>query len=58
MARHIHKCLRDGRYTLNEVCLDGSKSILVNPPKFSLKDKYASYRRKIKKKELIEKGLF
>jgi len=35
-----------------------NKTILPKPPKFSLEDKYAGYRRKVIKEELIQKGLY
>ncbi len=58
MARHIKKCLKQCTYTLNNQCPDGSVPVLPYPPKFSLDDKYAAYRREIKKEGLIEKGLY
>lgn len=33
------------------------KTVEARPPRFSLDDKYASYRREVKEKELKEKGL-
>jgi len=48
--RHIHKCSKCESYTLEEKCpLCSSDTIRPRPPKFSLADKYASYRRKAKK---------
>jgi len=35
-----------------------AETIQPKPPKFSLTDKYASYRREVKVKELKKKGLF
>ncbi|MEK6853331.1 MAG: nucleolar RNA-binding Nop10p family protein [Nanoarchaeota archaeon] len=58
MAKHLHKCPLDQRYTLENKCPDcGSDCALPRPPKFSLGDKYASLRREVKKKELREKEL-
>ena len=34
-----------------------AKTHLAKPPKYSLKDKYAEYRRKVKQEELKKKGL-
>lgn len=58
MASNIHKCSSCGKYTLKEECACGGKIILPRPPKFSLEDKYADLKRKVKKEELIEKGLY
>jgi rRNA maturation protein Nop10 len=33
------------------------KTVEAKPPKFSLDDKYASYRREVKEKKRKEKGL-
>ena len=58
MAKHLHKCLMDQHYTLENKCPDcGSECVLPRPPKFSLDDKYAPLRREVKKKELRDKGL-
>ncbi|MBI2668747.1 ribosome biogenesis protein [Candidatus Woesearchaeota archaeon] len=54
---HIRKCLSCQKYTLQEQHCNTS-TILPRPPKFSLQDKYESYRRAVKKKELQEKGLY
>ena len=56
---HIYKCGSCKKYTLEGVCPScSSKAESPRPPKFSLSDKYASYRRIIKKKELSEKNLY
>ncbi|MBU0469943.1 MAG: RNA-protein complex protein Nop10 [Nanoarchaeota archaeon] len=58
MAKHIHKCYSCNEYTLEVKCPKCNQpAILPKPPKFSLNDKYSSYRREIKKKELEEKGI-
>jgi len=51
MPKMLHKCIKCGRYTLNnEKCpICGSKVILAHPPRFSPVDKYGEYRRKLKK---------
>ncbi len=49
MTRHILKCSICGNYTMNEKCKCGNNAINPKPAKFSLEDKYASYRRKAKK---------
>ncbi|PIN73065.1 ribosome biogenesis protein [Candidatus Woesearchaeota archaeon CG10_big_fil_rev_8_21_14_0_10_45_16] len=57
--KHILKCSSCNSYTLHEKCPQcGSKALEPKPPKFSPEDKYGSYRREIKKKELEEKGLY
>ena len=35
-----------------------NKTLLPKPPKFSLDDKYAGYRREALKEKLIQKGLY
>ncbi|MBT6774091.1 ribosome biogenesis protein [Candidatus Woesearchaeota archaeon] len=57
MAKHIHKCISCNNYTLTEECKCGGKAILPRPPKFSLDDKYAGLRRKVRKEALQKKGL-
>jgi len=59
MTEHILFCSSCKRYTLEKVCSScGRVSIIPRPPKYTFHDKYASYRRETKKKELIEKGLY
>jgi len=53
---HILKCQQCGKYTMKEECSCGGKAVSPRPPKFSPDDKYAEYRRKVKMKELEEKG--
>jgi len=39
------KCLKCGRYTLNEKCPDdGSATMMAHPARFSPDDRYARYR--------------
>ena len=53
MAQHIHKCSSCQNYTLEDQCSKcAGKTVLPRPPKFSLTDKYAALRRKIKQQEL------
>ena len=42
---------------MKQVCECGGKAVLPRPPKFSLDDKYAGLRRKVRKEELEKKGL-
>lgn len=59
MSEHIHKCFACMKYTMEKKCPRcGAATVLPKPPKFSLEDKYAGYRRESKKKELLEKGLY
>ena len=56
--KHIKFCSNCKIYSMQDKCPKCSKeTVLAKPPKFSLNDKYASYRRESKKKELEEKGL-
>ncbi|TFF89192.1 MAG: ribosome biogenesis protein [Promethearchaeota archaeon] len=53
MGKNIRKCKKCGRYTMNkkqcpEPTCDGETKN-VNPPSFSIQDKYGAYRRKFKK---------
>ena len=59
MAEHILRCGRCSVYTMAKVCLTcGIATIASHPPKYSLDDKYANYRREEKKKELILRQLY
>ncbi len=59
MAEHLYKCSSCKIYTLKKECpACGKAALLPRPPKFSLQDKYAEYRRKAKKEGLIEKELY
>tara|TARA_Y100000310_G_scaffold241784_1_gene245893 strand:+ start:58666 stop:58839 length:174 start_codon:yes stop_codon:yes gene_type:complete len=44
----IMKCEKCGRYTMKDVCVCKGKSLTPKPAKFSVEDKYGSYRRKAK----------
>ncbi len=48
---HIMKCLKCGKYTLENSCCNTS-TVLPLPPKYSPEDKYAKYRRKYKEDHL------
>jgi rRNA maturation protein Nop10 len=43
------RCTGCGRYLLGAECTCGSPARTAHPPKFSLHDKYAKYRRMAKK---------
>ncbi|MBI2146314.1 nucleolar RNA-binding Nop10p family protein [Candidatus Woesearchaeota archaeon] len=59
MAEHIHKCLSCNIYTMKKACPScNGNTIIPRPPKFSLDDKYAGLRRKVKVEELQQKGLY
>ena len=59
MSEHIYKCPSCLRYTLKGQCPHcGKATSIPRPPKFSLDDKYAEYRRTAKKEILTEKGLY
>lgn len=55
--KHILKCISCGNYTLKEKCNCDGSALNPKPPKYSLEDKYASYRRKAKESQLKEKNL-
>jgi rRNA maturation protein Nop10 len=56
MALEIKFCLVKKVFTLLEENEHG-KTISPLPPKYSPEDLYGKYRREVKKKDLIEKGL-
>ena len=56
MAFKILRCQHCAEYTLKDNCC-GDKTINIIPPKYSEKDSYASYRRKVKSSELKKHGL-
>ena len=55
--KHILKCHKCGKYTMKEVCACGNKTLAAKPFKFSLDDKFSSYRRKAKLSEYAERWL-
>jgi len=55
--RNILKCENCGKYTMNEICACGGKSLTPKPAKFSVEDKYGSYRRKAKLNNFKKEGL-
>jgi H/ACA ribonucleoprotein complex subunit 3 len=55
--RHILKCVKCGKYNMEEVCNCGGKAVSIKPAKFSLEDNYGSYRREAKKGILQKEGL-
>jgi len=48
--KHILRCKKCGKYTMKEKCSCGGIAVTVRPPKFSIEDKYAKYRREAKRK--------
>ncbi len=54
--KHILKCAKCGRYTMQEKCC-GEKTINPKPAKYSVDDKYGDYRRKARKDILKKRGL-
>jgi H/ACA ribonucleoprotein complex subunit 3 len=51
-------CSECKTYTLKQKCPKcKNKTTRPKPPKYSPEDKYADYRRKAKKQELIKEGL-
>ncbi|MBI2102281.1 RNA-protein complex protein Nop10 [Candidatus Woesearchaeota archaeon] len=59
MVDKLHYCSGCQQYTMHDKCPKcGTETHIPKPPKFSLVDKYGAYRREVKKKKLIEKGLY
>ena len=55
--KRIQYCAADNRFTLKETCPDcGKVTMTTQPPKYSVDDKYASYRREAKKVSRQEAG--
>jgi len=57
MSRAILKCTKCSSYTLDENCECGGKASSPKPAKYSPDDKYAKYRREVKRDELEKRGL-
>ena len=56
--KKIKMCPEDRLYTLKDKCSKcGTETIITAPPKFSVDDKYAGYRREAKEKLRKEAGL-
>ena len=55
--RSILKCEDCGKYTMKGICVCGSKGLTPKPAKFSIEDKYGSYRRKAKLNIFKNEGL-
>lgn len=55
--RHILKCSKCSKYTMNENCGCRGKAVSVRAAKFSLEDSYGRYRREAKKEILKKEGL-
>ena len=55
--RSILKCENCGKYTMNEACACGGKSLTPKPAKFRIEDKYGHYRRKAKLDIFKNEGL-
>lgn len=55
--RSILKCQSCEKYTMNDACACGGKAVTPKPAKFSIEDKYGSYRRKAKESIFKEEGL-
>ncbi|MFA6072494.1 MAG: nucleolar RNA-binding Nop10p family protein [Candidatus Woesearchaeota archaeon] len=54
---HILKCESCGNYSINDVCSCGMKRQKVAPAKYSPEDKYAEYRRKARKEDLLNEEI-
>ncbi len=54
--KHILKCPDCSKFTMNDACECGAKTVSVRPQKYS-PGKFAEYRRKAKLEELKKKNL-
>ncbi|MFX0115013.1 MAG: RNA-protein complex protein Nop10 [Candidatus Hodarchaeota archaeon] len=51
MPKRLRKCVSCGHYTLAASCSRcGNQARLAHPPRFSVQDKYAKYRRVFRSK--------
>ena len=55
--RHILKCAECGKYSMKDLCACGNRTLAAKPLKFSLDDRFSSYRRKAKLGEYSNRGL-
>ncbi|MBN4049223.1 nucleolar RNA-binding Nop10p family protein [archaeon AH-315-M20] len=55
--KSILKCKSCNKYTMKKTCSCGGNALTPKPAKFSIEDKYGSYRRKAKINEFKTKGL-
>lgn len=56
--KKIKICPKEKTYTLKDKCPKcGATTLITAPPKFSVDDKYANYRRQAKEKGRTEAGL-
>lgn len=54
--KHILKCMDCGEYTMKDACVCSGKALTPKPAKFSIEDKYGSYRRKAKLEAFKKEG--
>jgi H/ACA ribonucleoprotein complex subunit 3 len=54
--RNILKCGNCKKYTMGEICQCGGNAATPKPAKFSIEDKYGTYRRKAKSHLFKERG--
>ncbi len=53
--KHILKCPKCGKYTMKEKCC--VKTVNPKPAKYSVDDKYGSYRRTARRNDLEKRGV-
>jgi len=53
----ILKCSKCSKYTMKSICECGGDAVSAKPPKYTLEDKYAKYRRETKKEQREKTGL-
>ncbi len=54
--KHILKCAKCGKYTMQTKCCN-KETINPKPAKYSVDDKYGSYRRKARRNDLEKRGV-
>lgn len=57
MIIHVCRAHVPWRYTLEQICECGERTMVARPPKYVVKDLYAEYRRKEKELQRVKEGL-
>ncbi|MFW9915229.1 MAG: H/ACA ribonucleoprotein complex subunit NOP10 [Candidatus Thorarchaeota archaeon] len=52
LPRRLRKCVSCGQYSLAKLCrICGNTTRIAHPPRFSIQDKYARFRRALRKQK-------
>ncbi|MHA2270615.1 MAG: nucleolar RNA-binding Nop10p family protein [Candidatus Hodarchaeales archaeon] len=52
MPRRLRKCVSCGQYSLAKSCrICGNTTRIAHPPRFSIQDKYARFRRALRRQK-------